>query len=825
MSEVQRFIAQLEETRAEFTPIPFWFFNDEPNEEKIRAQLADYVEKGVNGIVLHPRIGVPEEVPYLSEAYFKAVRFIVKTADELDMKIVLYDEGMYPSGSAHGMVAAQNPEFASKGILLAKEPGENEVIARLEDGGYLVYGFTGGTIRGIHFGEDDLESGAPKSADILNPEAVDLFIRLTHERYYEELKEYFGSTVIAFFTDEPCALGRNAGAFKEWVPGMEEEIRAQGGSLEELRGLFCGQQNKTTEIYHRLIKKHLREIFYARLSGWCEAHGIALMGHPEASDDVEEELFFHIPGQDLIMRRVAPESGGVREFDSVQAKLSADIARHLGRRRNANECFGVCNHFNLPWYFKGYDMKWYLNWLGIRGVNLFVPHAFYYSVAGKRKEERPPDVGPNNIWWPHYRQFSEYIKRISWLMTDSASFARVAVLCDNNRVPYEEIAGLYENQIDFHYLPLTMLDQCRAEEGRLCIRDSVFDVVLDVYGEWDSAAAEKGLQDVRAVRRAEELYTGGSLGAEDHCATVRVTPACAGIRAVHMAKDGVEWYLLSNETGAEQRAQIVFPAFSTDGQKQRILCVDLWKNKVRSCAAENGAVNVRLQPCEMLLFLQAEDKEAAEILRAHGAGSRQEHGTGFQQTETDLGDWTDRFILSETGDNTAVYTYTYEISQVDRGAFFTVAGEEMAECDCNGQHVGASFYGPHTFRIGEFLKAGSNRIKVRFTGNAVNLYGEIRVPFGLGVREQPTIMVNTVTEAHNVELSWERPDDMPGNALFQVLLNGKSVGECDENHFVLEGLRSAAYYDAQVRVLAGNDILRCSEVLHLHTKKEKETIF
>mgnify|MGYP007129640589 CR=1 FL=1 len=42
------------------------------------------------------------------------------------------------------------------------------------------------------------------------------------------------------------------------------------------------------------------------------------MGHPEASDDVEEELYFHIPGQDLIMRRVSPESGGLREFDSVQ---------------------------------------------------------------------------------------------------------------------------------------------------------------------------------------------------------------------------------------------------------------------------------------------------------------------------------------------------------------------------------------------------------------------------------------------------------------------------------------------------------------------------
>lgn len=56
----------------------------------------------------------------MSEAYFDAVKFIVKTADELGMKVVLYDEGMYPSGSAHGMVVKKNQEYASRGITLVK---------------------------------------------------------------------------------------------------------------------------------------------------------------------------------------------------------------------------------------------------------------------------------------------------------------------------------------------------------------------------------------------------------------------------------------------------------------------------------------------------------------------------------------------------------------------------------------------------------------------------------------------------------------------------------------------------------------------------------
>ncbi len=143
----------------EFSPMPFWFFNDAFDEEKVKSQLEDYVEKGVNGFVLHPRIGVPEEMPYLSEEYFRAVRFIVATAAKLGMKVALYDEGMYPSGSAHGKVAEADPEYAAKGIILldaeaakaklAAEKGA-QTVAELPCGRQLVYGFTGGKIGRAH---------------------------------------------------------------------------------------------------------------------------------------------------------------------------------------------------------------------------------------------------------------------------------------------------------------------------------------------------------------------------------------------------------------------------------------------------------------------------------------------------------------------------------------------------------------------------------------------------------------------------------------------------------------------------------------------------
>ncbi len=720
----------------EFTPFPFWFFNDEPDKDRIREQLTDYAAKGVNGFVLHPRIGVPETLPYLSREYFEAVRFIVETAASLDMKVVLYDEGMYPSGSAHGMVAAADPEYASKGIRLCgsgrtdpetADPNDAflqkkaEEIVRLQDGRSIVYGFTGGTIRGIHFGEDDGEAGAPASADILNPDAVDLFIRLTHDQYYEHLKEYFGNTIIAFFTDEPCALGRNAGQYREWVPGMEAEILAEGGRLEDLRLLFSSGESvseaeeRTLAVYHRLIKKHLRETFYGKLSKWCESHGIALTGHPAVSDDVEEQLYFQIPGQDLIMRRVVPKTGGLREFDSVQAKLSADIAGHLGRRRNANECFGVCYRGQLSWYFTAEDMKWYIDWLGVRGVNLFIPHAFYYSVEGKRSEERPPDVGPNNIWWKHYRRFSDYIKRLSWLMTDSVNGSRIAVLCDNNRVPYLEIAPLYENQIEFNYLPVGLLTQCRIEENRLAIGAYRYEAVLDPFGLLKSGQ-EKTLSEwlrehqvsVSAVWKAEERRS------------VLTEESCPGLRAVHLKKDEQNMLLLSNEGCEPIRTRLRIPGW----QSECLMRVDLWRGEWEPIFADEEFV---ISPCETLLLL-----EGLTDCARYAEEERMRYIPGQKRF---LGNWTEKFRCAERTQNQAVYEMIYEAEQITGTEYFTVYGEEMAECFCNGELADVSFWNEHTLRIGGKLRQGENRIRLVLTGSAANIYNHANIPFGLKGRK------------------------------------------------------------------------------------------
>ena len=117
-------IDSFKQIRDDYTPIPFWFWNDYLSEDEITRQMEEMKDKGVDAFVIHPRKGLPKEIEYLSEKYFYYVKYAVSKAKEMNKKVVLYDEAMYPSGSCRGMVVKKNKAFASKGLMMTKAPLE-----------------------------------------------------------------------------------------------------------------------------------------------------------------------------------------------------------------------------------------------------------------------------------------------------------------------------------------------------------------------------------------------------------------------------------------------------------------------------------------------------------------------------------------------------------------------------------------------------------------------------------------------------------------------------------------------------------------------------
>ena len=457
----------------EFSIMPFWFWNDTLKDEEIVRQIADFEAHGVYGFVIHPRIGLPENVKWLSAEMIHSMDLAIKEASRRKMYVILYDEGMYPSGSSSGQVVARNPEYAARG--LAKIDLKSGETPKLPEGGKLITVInrpggqriaiidkpSRGNIRGLHYigeGSKQLREESPPAGDILNPDAVTSFMELVYDRYGKEFGKYFGTTVLGIFTDEPSPLGR--GNERGMVPGnasLLPQIKQILGYditpfLEDLWYNDNPDSKKHRIDYNSAINICLEENYYKRLGKWCKDHGISLMGHPAGSMDIGAERYFQIPGQDLVWRYVEPGSKALEGQHSTMAKCASSAMLHSGLRRNANELYGAYGH-NLTYD----EMVWLADWCFVRGQNFLIPHAFFYSIRGPRFDERPPDVGPNASWWNKYKEYADGCRRLSWLNTDSKQVCHLAILCEATFLPDKSAKICYQHQCDFNYLEIRHL--------------------------------------------------------------------------------------------------------------------------------------------------------------------------------------------------------------------------------------------------------------------------------------------------------------------------------------------------------------------------------
>jgi len=576
LQKMDKGIEKLKEVNDEYTPIPFWFWNDYMSELEILRQMEEMKDKGVNGFVIHPRKGLPKEIEYLSDEYFRFVKFAVKKAKDMEMKVVLYDEAMYPSGSCRGMVVKANESYASQGLEMTDVSPTTSGIEPLAEVNcpegkkyfYLVPSF--GTIRGVHENEDDGEKDAPRSTDLLNPEAVKEFIKLTHEKYYEELKEYFGNTIVAFFTDEPCILGRNPKqGLIPWSDGIYEEFLSSGGTKQDLIYLFekdeeialdkdlayAEKVRNAKRIYGEVIYNRMSKAYYSQLFNWCTNHNIALTGHPEKSTDIGYLQNFTWPCQDIVWRYIEPEDEHyITGEHSTMGKCSSDSARHRGKKRNGNECFGCCGQRQDPYLFTEDDMRWYLNWLFVRGVNLVYPHAFYYSIRDGRGDERPPEVGLGNPFWPDYKRMSNYIKRMCALNTDAVNQTEIAVLCKPEELSWKIAKPLFENQIEFNYLEEELLNSaCKINSSKIEITDYKYSLLIydEEFENYMLPETKEILTDFVAsggkVVRFSDEETLVSFIEKLSLRKIRVNTPCKDLRISYEIKGKDEYLIVTNE--------------------------------------------------------------------------------------------------------------------------------------------------------------------------------------------------------------------------------------------------------------------------------------
>lgn len=797
----------------EFGMMPQWFWNDDLDEGEMLRQLREFHAKGCGGIMPHPRLGLSRRVGYLTPGFFRIVRRMVEEAARLGMKVVLYDEGSYPSGSAQGQVVAENPAWANRVIVpfrhrltgpaagfwrsnssrylcdrlvcavAGREIAENRLdptslqVLASPDGELVRYDLpagtwvlvavwdvlSGATLRGVFPEEDDEHALAPAAADILNPEAVASFIRHTHEGYRQAIGDYFGSTVTGIFIDEPGLCGRGArrgGAqAKPYTEGFLDDLQAAWGADARpwLPALWvdCGPRTHDYRAaYERALLARQRRVFYGPISDWCTANGIALTGHPPRSDESSAQRLFHWPGQDMVWWYVAPanmpamggkERTALEGEHSTAPKGAHSMALLDGRRFTTVEVLGA-----YGWHLTLDAVKWLLDWHLVRGINLFFPHACFYSVRGRRAYESEPDLGVHNLWWPYWGLVADYVRRLCWLFTDATEVCEAAVLCNPDRLPWDAAKILYETQVPFLYVGPEDIRGATVEGGRLHLGPAhvaVTTVVADPPGPLD--AGSRAVLDAFAAAGGTVVteWTPASLPGllRRDLGEVPRWEGPPDLRLRVSRRDGMRFCLAVNEGEAEISGRLRLPAGSD---------VELWDPLTgQATPAETEStvhavqVALRLERRQgLVLAVGAHGQPPASSQPAPWPGGtpgqmlaqlagpwRVTTADGRPTTVPAPGDWA-RAPGFELFAGSLLYQVRIRLtaSQASAAAFLDLgAVGDIAEVKVNGQAVGVRVWAPYILPVHGALCPGENLVEVRVTNSLANAYYGRQLPSGL----------------------------------------------------------------------------------------------
>ena len=332
--------------------------------------------------------------------------------------------------------------------------------------------------------------------DMLNPDAIDLYIKYVHQAHYDRMGKYFGNTFAGFFSDEPCFHNNSRnGAFAKigepfvhhpWNDRLYEII-----DVKKLPGLWFEIENISDEIRHSFMDKitlEYKKNYSDKLGEWCRKHNVMFIGHVvednnnhAGTDKGAGHYFRALSGQDMagvdvVLHQIVPGLAGCDNtgfvsyrhmnsdfFTYYLAKLASSMA-HTDPKKKGR---ALCEIFGAYGWAEGTKtMKYLMDHMLVRGINYFVPHAFSPKPDDT---DCPPTFydGGKNPHYPYYKNNMDYMNRMCHLLSCGTHISSCAILYDAenhwiNRdfVPLEKIAKvLYDNYYDYDIIPADYLEK------------------------------------------------------------------------------------------------------------------------------------------------------------------------------------------------------------------------------------------------------------------------------------------------------------------------------------------------------------------------------
>jgi hypothetical protein len=284
----------------------------------------------------------------------------------------------------------------------------------------------------------------PYYPDAFDEDLTDEFIDITHRWYEKRFGSYFGGTIKGIFADN---YSPNFGFLRRSVPwGRNFENRFLEETGREIKdilpALFCREVPEARTgrmIYWRFMGQAFLKSYYDRIGAYCSSVGLLSTGHLCLEDGMAEHA-----------RQIGDYFDVMRSFSLTAVdqlgpgEKGGELAGSLNQSENLSGCIKntasaalwqdsprvMCESFgcaSAPWGLDLGEISRISGWLFGLGVDLFVPHGLYYSIAGNRKWECTPDH-LHHPQWNYYRVWTDWISRLCSCSVGGIPLSEVAVL-------------------------------------------------------------------------------------------------------------------------------------------------------------------------------------------------------------------------------------------------------------------------------------------------------------------------------------------------------------------------------------------------------------
>lgn len=562
---------------AEYRGTPFWAWNCRLKKETLLKEIDDLKQMGMGGFHIHSRTGMATE--YLSDEFMELVKACDQKAQQEDMLCWLYDEDRWPSGAAGGIVT-KDFRWRARSLWLAPAPQEGfeesrevfeKKIAQGEKPqGYFIARYS------IHLDENDClgaykmlapgEEGLPEAKtwyaylklaeenpwynnqaylDTLNPAAVEEFVRVTYDRYFEAVGASFDKSIPAIFTDEPQFTHKPALQFARqeqsiaatYTDDFNDTYKAAYGEefLPKLPEIVWqkpnGESSVTRYRYHDHVGERFAHAFVDTVGLWCEKHNIAFTGHLMNEPSLHSQTWsvgdamrcyrnFQLPGIDMLCDRV----------ELTTAKQAQSASRQFGREGVLSELYGVTN-----WDYDFMRHKTHGDWQAALGITVRVHHLTWVSMEGEAKRDYPASIGYQSPWYKEYPFIEDHFARLNTALTRGKALTRVGVVHpvesywlhwgpnDQTAQKRGQLENLFSgvtnwllfNGLDFDFISEALLPTlCEKGSAPLPVGEMAYDVII-VPGCHTLRGTTLERLEAFAAQGGQIIFMGAPAGLED----------------------------------------------------------------------------------------------------------------------------------------------------------------------------------------------------------------------------------------------------------------------------------------------------------------------